>query len=115
MSSQAARRSLTLTVLDVYFDEVVFLRNYLTGILIPPLPEGSADENVDIVLLQEGDSAEYIELLTTSVVGLKSDPAEPLPRFAPVPPLMYMRDVCDFLSIQIAFDDTCHLGHPESA
>lgn len=97
MASESVNRPLTLAILDVYFDEVVGLRNYLKDILVfPSAPEGPANQNVDDILLQEGDSEEYTELLNTSVIGLKPIQTEPRPRFAPVPPLMYMRDVLQF-------------------
>ncbi|KAF9223754.1 hypothetical protein BS17DRAFT_817383 [Gyrodon lividus] len=48
MSSKATTRSLTLAVLDVYFDEVVLLETYLRDILAP-LSCGSDTSNADIL------------------------------------------------------------------
>lgn len=90
---EAASRSLTLAVLDVYFDDVFPLRDYLIQILVTQPPDASAGEGTDNSLLREGDSQEYSELLTTSVVGLRSTGTESHPRFMQIPPLMYMRDI----------------------
>lgn len=84
--------SQTLVVLHAYFNEVVVLDTYLAKILIippqDPVNEGSVEANS---LLREGDSQEYRELLITTYVGLNTKHCE---RFIPIPPMMYMRDVC---------------------
>lgn len=91
--SQVPSRSLTLAVLDVYFDEVLVLREYLAQILVTQPADASTGEGADSSLLRQGDSQEYNELLTTSYVGLRSTGTESRPRFMQVQPLMYMRDV----------------------
>lgn len=77
--SSVPRRSLTLAVLNVYFDEVVLLEGYLHEILDSPFH--SSD-----------DPQSYHNLLKTSYVGLKSD-ASQRPSFEVTPPSMSMRDV----------------------
>jgi hypothetical protein len=85
-------RSLTLVVLDTYFDEVVLLESYLREILAPSSC-GSDTSSAGVPFLVPGnDSQEYEDLLKTSYVGL-SNASRERPCFAAVPPLMYMRDV----------------------
>lgn len=90
--STAPRQPLTLTILYLYFDEVVPLERYLHEILA--LSSRSSDSpNSGIPPMLVGDDPQsYRDLLKTSYVALKSD-ASQRPSFAVTPPLMYMRDV----------------------
>jgi telomerase reverse transcriptase len=86
--SSVPRQSLTLTILDLYFDEVVPLKRYLHEIL-----KTSDSPNPGIPAIIANDEPQsYCDLLNTSYVGLKSDTSQ-RPSFVVTPPLMYMRDV----------------------
>ena len=88
--SSVPRQSLTLTILDLYFDEVVPLERYLHEILKPSC-RSSDSPNPEVVLVDD-EPQTYCDLLKTSYVGLKSGTSQ-RPSFVVAPPLMYMRDV----------------------
>lgn len=90
--SSAPRRSLTLAVLDIYFDEVVPLERYLHEILAVSSRSSDSPNSVLPPFLADNDPKSYCDLLKTSYVALKSD-ASPRPSFVVTPPSIYMRDV----------------------
>lgn len=87
--SNVPRRSLTLAILDLYFDEVVPLERYLHEILKPS--SAFPDSGIPPILTDD-EPQSYRDLLKTSYVGIKSD-ASQRPSFVVTPPMMYMRDV----------------------
>ncbi|KAN0092973.1 hypothetical protein V8E55_003757 [Tylopilus felleus] len=87
--SNVPRRSLTLAILDLYFDEVVPLERYLHEILKPS--SDFPDSGIPPILTDD-EPQSYRDLLKTSYVGIKSD-ASQRPSFVVTPPMMYMRDI----------------------
>lgn len=90
--SSAPRQSLTLAVLNLYFDEVVPLGRYLHEILDLSSHSSDSPNSGTSLILADDDPQLYRDLLKTSYVGLKSG-ASQRPSFTVTPPLMYMRDV----------------------
>lgn len=86
------RQSLTLTILDLYFDEVVPLKRYLHEILNPSSRSSDSPNPGMPAIPADDEPQSYCDLLNTSYVGLKSDTSQ-RPSFVVTPPLMYMRDV----------------------
>ena len=90
--SSVGQRSLTLAILDLYFDEVIPLERYLHEILKPSCSgSGSPNPGIPAILADDGPQS-YFDLLKASYVGLKSGTSR-RPSFVVTPPLMYMRDV----------------------
>lgn len=90
--SSVPRQSLTLAVLEVYFDEVVPLERYLDEILKPSAPDSDFPNSRAPLILADDEPQSYCDLVKTSYVGLKSDALQ-RPSFQVMAPLMYMRDV----------------------
>lgn len=86
------RHSLTLAVLDVYFEEVVPLERYLLEVLKPSSPNSSSPYPAIPPILSGDEPQSYYNLVKTSYVGLKPDALQ-RPSFLVAPPMMYMRDV----------------------
>jgi hypothetical protein len=88
--SSSTRPSISLAVLNIYFDEVVPLERYLHEIIKPHSLDFSDSEIHSTLAEDNAYSCRY--LLQTSYVGLQSDGSQ-RPSFAAIPPMMYMREV----------------------
>jgi hypothetical protein len=90
--SVAPRPSLTLAILNSYFDETSELMTYLVERLDPV---GIDCGNILEYLLRDADSPSYRAFIGTTYIGLKTSTVgnNGNRRFAIYPPMMYMRDV----------------------
>ena len=87
----APRPSLTLAILNSYFDETSELMTYLVERLDPV---GIDCGNILKYLLRDADSPSYCTFIGTTYIGLKTTVGNNgNRRFAIYPPMMYMRDV----------------------